>query len=244
MKTSVTFNDEDYFEYVFGTKYYNEMKEAFFKAHELRSFEIGLFWTRGTYFWAFILGSFTAYFYVFNKILGNNELTIKTVLKFSPMSKIVLLLLSLVAFIFCLSWVLINKGSKYWQTNWEEHINIMEDIFNGSLYKTFLNTKTDKFDKCILSEKAYDYSVTQVTTLGSIMLMAISGCLSIFHFLVLILGCLIDSLRLDSFICNMIALIVGCFIFIMFIFLFWKLLNSEGNKTDNKSERKWRQRSS
>lgn len=36
-------------------------KDAYEKAYEIRKFEITLFWQRATYYWAFILASFTLY---------------------------------------------------------------------------------------------------------------------------------------------------------------------------------------
>ena len=48
-------------------------KEAYEKAHDIRKFEIGLFWQRATYYWAFILAAFTAHFALIGMVFGNEN---------------------------------------------------------------------------------------------------------------------------------------------------------------------------
>ena len=72
------FNDEDYLQRVFDVTHLDAniletIQTAFNIAHEIRRFEIELFWKRGTYFWAFILASFTAYFATIDKILDDGS---------------------------------------------------------------------------------------------------------------------------------------------------------------------------
>jgi hypothetical protein len=96
-------------------------KTALETALDIRKFEIDLYWKRATYSWAFIAASFTGYIAVTTQKTPN------------------LLLESLFAclgLIFSLSWFLVNKGSKYWQENWEMHVDLLEDISMGPLYKT------------------------------------------------------------------------------------------------------------
>lgn len=243
-----SFFDDGYFEKVFDSKKdridsldYKKIEKAFELAHDVRKFEIDLFWTRGTYFWAFILASFTAYFVAFNKILGDKSLTLCTLIKFPPLSKIILLIFSCMCFIFCFSWVLINKGSKFWQKNWEAHIDVMEDIFSGKLYKTILNTETNEFCDCPLDKKAYDYSVTRITTVTSIILMVITAAISIFHFVLLILAWL-KYLLLKNFLFEVMAFFLGFLILFLFGFAAFKLLECKGNLDEKQTEGKWRQR--
>lgn len=145
-----------------GKEEYSAKKKAFELAHEIRKFEIELFWKRGTYYWAFILASFTAFFFVLGieKISENKK-------------QIYLCLTSFFAFLFSWLWVYMNKGSAFWLKNWEEHINHLENEFSGDLYKVFLNTnvKSEKF----FSFDAYDYSVTKITMFGSVVLAAVAG---------------------------------------------------------------------
>lgn len=236
-----TFDEEEYQSRVFSdgcidAKAYKTMQKAFELAHDVRKFEIELFWKRGTYFWAFILASFTAYFATFKTVLGQKELRLSTLVESSGFAKIVLLSLAGITFIFCLSWVLVNKGSKFWQKNWEAHIDMLEDSFSGKLYKTFLNTKSSGFGKIPFNKNAYDYSVTQVTTVGSIILTLVSIMLVIFHIL-LCIPCV--WYRMDG--CSCLILYMVFFAIVMVIA--WRCLKScVGNKDSDCTEKKWYQR--
>lgn len=49
-----------------------------------------------------------------------------------------LVILSALGLFFCVSWLLSSKGSKHWQQNWENHLDLLEDGVTGPLYKTYL----------------------------------------------------------------------------------------------------------
>ncbi len=81
------------------------LAEALKQALDTRKFEIELYWKRTTYFWAFIVSIFIAYFAVLNKNYDNfPELRV---------------MISIVGFLFSIGWYLVNRGSKYWQESWE-----------------------------------------------------------------------------------------------------------------------------
>lgn len=92
---------------------------------KIRKFEIELYWKRATYFWAFIALVYTAY--------GLLETSRKTDYA-SPLEWVVACLGLLLA----VAWHLVNRGSKYWQENWENHLDILETKFLGPLYKTVI----------------------------------------------------------------------------------------------------------
>ena len=48
-----------------------------------------------------------------------------------------LLVLACLGFIFSVAWILVNKGSKHWQENWENHIDLLEDSVTGPLHKIY-----------------------------------------------------------------------------------------------------------
>lgn len=48
-----------------------------------------------------------------------------------------LLIFSALGLFFCFSWYLASRGSKHWQENWENHIDMLEDDITGPLYKTY-----------------------------------------------------------------------------------------------------------
>jgi hypothetical protein len=104
----------------------NEKQEAALKrAWANRDFEIDKFWTRSAYFWGFIVLIFGAYINV-------------TTGKHSSQARDMYLDLYLILLggIFSVAWLLVIKGSKRWQENWEAHIDKLEDEITGPLYKT------------------------------------------------------------------------------------------------------------
>lgn len=159
---------------------FQKKEKALYLAHNIRKFEINLFWKRGTYYWAFIAASFTAYVYIsFGKESSD-----------PCQRELLLLITSFLGLFFSISWILINKGSKFWQKNWEAHINELEFDITGNLHKTFLNTHysskqddADDFSKSPLNFKAYDFSVTKITMLGSLVISVISGILFLYQIL-------------------------------------------------------------
>ena len=108
-------------------------EKAYETAEKIRQFEIGLFWHRATFFWAFITAIYTAYFNVLTKMykIDCNGCFIYQHGSFP------LIILSALGLFFCFSWLLSSKGSKHWQENWENHLDLLEDNITGPLYKTY-----------------------------------------------------------------------------------------------------------
>jgi hypothetical protein len=100
-------------------------KAALKRAWANRDFEIDKFWTRSAYFWGFIVLIFGAY------------ITVTTGKHASKAENMHLdLYLILLGGILSVAWLLVIKGSKRWQKNWEAHIDKLEDGITGPLYKT------------------------------------------------------------------------------------------------------------
>jgi hypothetical protein len=100
---------------------HKKQAEALNYAHEIRRFEIELYWKRAAYFWTFIGAAFAAFLFVVNKQTG-----------VPPELK---LLVSCIGLVFSVAWFIANRGSKYWQDNWEQHVDLLEDEITGPLYK-------------------------------------------------------------------------------------------------------------
>jgi hypothetical protein len=83
------------------------------RAHDIRKFEIELYWKRATYFWAFQAISFAA--------LG---LSIKDG---EPHIRIAFLGAATLGAITGFTGWLTAKGSKFWQENWEAHVELLEE---------------------------------------------------------------------------------------------------------------------
>lgn len=104
------------------------LKEALKHAYEIRKFEIELYWKRATYFWTFIGASFVGYAAFFN--VNSNSAPP------NPQREFILILIACVGFVFSVAWHCVNKGSKFWQENWENHVELLENEVIGPLYKT------------------------------------------------------------------------------------------------------------
>jgi len=103
----------------------DKAEKALEHALDIRKFEISLYWQRATYFWALITVAFAGYF----AVLGAEHLDKKEYLAY---------VISCIGFVFTWAWFLVNRGSKYWQENWENHVDMLEDTVVGPLYKTVL----------------------------------------------------------------------------------------------------------
>jgi len=121
-------------------------EEALKTALDTRKFEIELYWKRATYFWAFIAASFTAYFVLLtsDKVEAHKYLTI---------------IISIIGYLFSLGWYLVNRGSKYWQENWERHVSNLEGKIQGPLFGIIKMPERNYFWKPL---KGYPYSVSKV----------------------------------------------------------------------------------
>lgn len=132
---------------------------ALIQALDIRKFEIELYWKRATYFWTFTAAIFAGYFLVLTKSHPSNKL---------------LCLMGCLGFAFTLCWYLVNKGSKFWQNNWERHVDLLEDEKIGPLYKTIVfgrGLKVGRAAKFIsvffLPAIEYPFSVSKVNQMLS-----------------------------------------------------------------------------
>jgi len=137
------------------------------EAQDIRKFEIDLYWKRTGFFWAFITVVYTALFAVLCKYVD-------CPIKFSFFVPVISAL-SGMGFFFSVAWHMVNKGSKFWQKNWETHVSLLERDEIGPLYDVYLNPKTtgSRWNPT----KAFDFSVTKVNMWAStiMIVMAFSG---------------------------------------------------------------------
>lgn len=130
-----TENQQNYLKEFSGGENNEKQREALKMALDIRKFEIELYWKRAAYFWTFIGATFAGYFLLIN---GN----VKTAERLSPWH---ILIVTILGFLFSFSWFLVNKGSKFWQNNWERHVDYLEDDIMGPLYKTVTNPYKNSF---------------------------------------------------------------------------------------------------
>ncbi len=142
-------------------------KRALEYALDIRKFEIDLYWRRATYFWTLIAATFAGYL----------------ALAGASTKPLLLFLISCLGLVLSLGWYLVNRGSKYWQTNWERHVDCLEDEFVGPLYKT--NVSKQQFSLFRFWE-GYPYSVSKVNQLISLFVFTVWLGIAIVSFLSLV----------------------------------------------------------
>jgi hypothetical protein len=86
-------------------------------ASDVRKFEIDLFWKRALFFWGFVASAFVA----IAALKGEQSLLSLFISEFGVTCS--------------LAWTLANRGSKYWQEQWESKIEQVEDDITGPLFK-------------------------------------------------------------------------------------------------------------
>ena len=187
--------------------------QALKEAQDVRKFEIDLYWKRTGFFWAFITIIYTAFFHVLCKYI---ECPSKYVL-FVP----VISALSGLGFFFSVAWHLVNKGSKFWQENWEKHVSLLEKSEIGPLYDVFLNPK-GTIREWLCPIKAFDFSVTKVNMWASFTMAFCSLC----GWGGTVLWLIFD--RKQSLTITLIATLVPSAIVLLFLVLL--LVFSDGNK--------------
>jgi len=106
-------------------------KQALTFALDTRKFEIELYWKRAAYFWTFIAATLAGY----AAVQASTAITDKTDLS---------VMLSCLGVLFSFGWHCVNRGSKQWQENWENHVDLLESDVVGPLFKTVLRRRAPK----------------------------------------------------------------------------------------------------
>lgn len=154
-------------------------------ALETRKLEIELFWKRSLFYWGFIATALAGYVAV----------------KSDHLLKLIIAHFGLVAS-FC--WFLINKGSKYWQENWEQKVSNIEtkyQLTDGLFIKT----------EPLLSKGlwgASHFSVSKVTIFFSAIVILFWVMIIIYEYLSVSNIFNIDPIILLSFLTTVITLII------------------------------------
>ena len=78
-----------------------------------------------------------------------------------------------VGLVFSLAWFLTNRGSKFWQENWEYHVDMLEGQVTGPLYRTVLHRPTQKNFLSRYVEGPAPYSVSQMNQWVSLFTIAV-----------------------------------------------------------------------
>jgi hypothetical protein len=129
------------------------LAKRFDTASDIRKFEIDLFWKRSLFFWGFIAVAFVAM-----ATLKNDQPTLS-------------LLISEFGIVCSLAWTLSNRGSKYWQEQWEAKIEELEDRVTGRLFRKVEEPKKNGW---WLSGRRYSVSRLATAVSDSVLLLWVS----------------------------------------------------------------------
>mgnify|MGYP001291954945 CR=1 FL=1 len=174
-----------------------KITSAYNFAVETRKLEIELFWQRSNLFWGFVAASFTGYF---------------ALLALTDKKPELITLITILGWFVSIVWYLVCRGSKYWQENWEMHIDLLEDEISGPIYKIISNPK-----HCNILNLFTAYSVS-VSKLNILLAFVISGIWSYLFikslFEIKIITDKLSTSRIILFSC--LAMLI-CFLLILFL---------------------------
>ena len=144
----------------------NPSSETLQYAFETRRLEIELYWRRAAYFWTLIAASLAAFFLLMSADKPQQEL---------------IYVVSCIGVTLSLAWYLANRGSKYWQENWERHIDVLEESIKGgsALFKTTVSR--DQYRKSKFT-RGYPYSLSRLNQVISLYIALIWVVLAAWRF--------------------------------------------------------------
>lgn len=162
-------NNEEYLDEI------KDIDEAIRIALDTRKFEIDLYWKRTTYFWAFLVSAFGAYSFVCS--------IDQPIVEPAFDKNLLLVFVSSIGLLLSFCFYLVNRGSKYWQENWEDQIDILLKNRVGPIFQRvknpnhkFINGKTKE---CFGLIESYPFSVSKVNTLLSLLMIFVWGTMFI-----------------------------------------------------------------
>ena len=135
---------------------------------DIRKFEIELYWKRAAYFWTFIGVALAAFIAILTAKVESPALYDRSD---------VLYCIAMIGLVFAFAWYLVNRGSKFWQRNWEFQADLLEDKVIGPLYKTVF---ADSRVRLVSITGAYPFSVSSINLVLSVFVIAIFLLLAIY----------------------------------------------------------------
>ena len=187
-------------------------EKALEHALDIRKFEIELYWKRATYFWTFLGATLAGFLAVQANV--NLEAVIKQDLS---------VIIACLGIVFSFAWVCVNQGSKYWQVNWEKHVDALEDEHIGPLYKTIMPP-----DKSLLPPM----SVTKINLLVSWYIFML--------WILLLIYSLLPTFSLDNHVNGeYVAIILVTVVFCVSLLLCGRSSSANTDKTHAKLRETW-----
>lgn len=205
------------------------VSKALKNAIKSREFEIQMYWNRAKYFWLFVSALWVAY----GKLLYDwgylDGLFKSNLYQYST-----LLVLSCAGLGLSVAWYFVNKGSKFWQENWEYQINFLENEIIGKSYKTIFSDRKindrSEFDQSLFGSFPFSVSKINVTiAFSSAVLWLVSANIWV---LLISLKAQISSKILGTSCCWLVSMLVFNLICAISACVFSKISKSSFSKHD------------
>lgn len=150
----------------------DRLKQLLDIAMSTRQFEIELYWKRSKYFWLFVSLCFVAYYKTSEKDYESDFRHLENVLSVCG------------GYILSICWFFVNRGSKYWQENWEKHIAELSAYIGCPIFEVLKSNKNKTWDFM----KSYPYSFYRINQILNVMIIAI-WCFLFIHKISIIIPC-------------------------------------------------------
>ena len=175
---------------------YAVLKESYDKAHDIRKFEIDLYWKRTTYVWTLIASLITV-----------TGLLLTAYYRLPSDSDVKDALIYMVEGVAVLGIIITIIGSKiiqsgeFWQKNWEYHVSLLEPLFSGRIYTTLVNKRASRLSISKLNFALYILFLGVWLLLSEVMFLITNPGIDASYFFV-ILGIFILVVFIISFLIN------------------------------------------
>lgn len=135
-----------------------KLKESYDKAHDIRKFEIELYWKRTTYIWTLVAALITACAILaaaYYRVHDTDPLKDRALSETRNFLLVSLAGLSFFGVIITITSSFILKSGEYWQKNWEYHVSLLEPLFSGRLYSSLLDKNKKRYSIAGLNNFLY-----------------------------------------------------------------------------------------
>lgn len=158
-----------------------KLREAYDKAHDIRKFEIEMYWRRSAYLWT-LQGAALAGLALILSTGTFTEGCLPPASETTEQCYLAWVRLVVIVAIWCFGtftafvWLLLLRGAKFWQNNWERHVDFLEDQISGALYKTYPVTKFDApYSVSKLNELMAGFTLLMWILIGTITVAIVFG---------------------------------------------------------------------
>lgn len=151
-----------------------KLREAYDKAHDIRKFEIEMYWRRSAYLWT-LQGAALAGLALILSTGTLDEGCLRSAFETTETCHLDWVRLVIIVAIWCFGtftafvWLLLLRGAKFWQNNWERHVDFLEDQISGALYKTYpVNNLDAPYSVSKLNELMAGFTLVMWILIGAI----------------------------------------------------------------------------